>query len=234
LNFRYASLRTASILIATFNVNGRSPSLDGIPNWLTYEWNVVIARSFPKDADYDLIREIRLVGILLAVYRRVGSKIRLRPAEIDVCMVPTGREGMGNKGGVAISMHMNDTRVCFVNAHFAAHLEKNEQRIRDYRHIANTIRFLKSGRRLFDHDAVFWFGDLNFRLETNGGLNTAQLRLLCADENAFRDMIVYDQLKEVMRLKLAFEYFHEPAVLDFRPTFKYDLNSYDWDSRLVI
>lgn len=36
------------------------------------------------------ISEIRLVGILLAIYRRVGSKIKVRPAEIDAVMIPTG------------------------------------------------------------------------------------------------------------------------------------------------
>lgn len=35
---------------------------------------------------------------------------------------------------------------------------------------------------------------MNFRLETNNDLSNDDFRRLCADENAFRDMIVFDQV----------------------------------------
>lgn len=37
------------------------------------------------------IGEVRLVGLLLAVYRRVGSEIKVRSSEIDAVVIPTGR-----------------------------------------------------------------------------------------------------------------------------------------------
>ncbi|VIO96278.1 Uncharacterized protein BM_BM14491 [Brugia malayi] len=195
------------------------------------EWKVIIAKSFPKGTDYDLVSEIRLVGILLAVYRRIGSKIKVHPSEIDAVMVPTGRynvfgRALSDKGAVAISMCMNDTAVCFVNVHFAAHIGGNEKRILDYKHIVKNIRFNKNGKTLFEHDAVFWFGDLNFRLDTAYGMNNNELRKLCNDDEAFRDML----LKRAMKLKIIFKNFKEPEFLNFRPTFKYDINSDKWDS----
>ncbi|VDK82097.1 unnamed protein product [Onchocerca ochengi] len=259
----YSSYQTSSVFITTFNVNGRTPTLDGIPGWLTCEgifppdfyiiglqemdlspqafimhtsarhaeWKVILAKSFPKNINYDLIREIRLVGILLAVYRRVGSKINVDLSEIDAVVVPIDRHStiLSNKGCVAISMYMNDTSVCFVNSHFIAHIERNEKRIMDYKYIVKHIRFRRSGKTLFEHDAVFWFGDLNFRLDTAYGLSNNELRELCSDEKAFRDMIIYDQLKRAMKFKVIFKNFKEPEILNFRPTYKYDINSDNWD-----
>uniref|UniRef100_A0A915PFH7 RRM domain-containing protein n=1 Tax=Setaria digitata TaxID=48799 RepID=A0A915PFH7_9BILA len=263
----YSSYRTSSIFITTFNVNGRVPSLDGIPNWLTCEgilppdfyiiglqemdltpqafimntsirhteWKVILAKSFPKDIDYDLIHEVRLVGILLVIYRRVGSKIKVKLSEIDAIAIPTGRRNiltaaLSDKGGVAISMYMNDTSVCFVNAHFAAHIDGNAKRVMDYKNIVKGIHFRRNGKSLFEHDVVFWFGDLNFRLDTAYGMSNNELRKLCSDDEAFRDMIVYDQLKRAMKFKIIFKDFKEPEILNFRPTFKYDINSDNWDS----
>ncbi|VBB25577.1 unnamed protein product [Acanthocheilonema viteae] len=170
------------------------------------EWKVIIAKSFPEGTNYDLIGEVRLVGILLAVYRRIGSKIKVRPSEIDAVLVPSGRcnvlgTPLSNKGGVAISIYMNDTAVCFVNAHFAAHLEANEKRIMDYEHIVKSIYFRRNGKALFEHDAIFWFGDLNFRLDTAYGMSNNELRELCNDNEAFRDMIIYDQKDVHIRQK---------------------------------
>ncbi|VDO37034.1 unnamed protein product [Onchocerca flexuosa] len=224
----YSSYQTSSVFITTFNVNGRTPTLDGIPGWLTCEdvfppdfyiiglqemdlspqafimhtsarqaeWKVILAKSFPKDINYDLIHEIRLVGILLAVYRRVDSKINVDLSKIDAVVIPIDRHStiLSNKGCVAISMYMNDTSVCFVNSHFVAHIEKNEKRIMDYKYMIKHMRFRRRDKTLFDHDAVFWFGDLNFRLDTAYGLSNNELRELCSDEEAFRDMIIYDQV----------------------------------------
>ena len=41
----------------------------------------------------------------------------------------TGVMGVGkNKGGVAIRMDLHKTSLCFVGAHFTAHIEKTESR----------------------------------------------------------------------------------------------------------
>ncbi|EFO28046.2 endonuclease/Exonuclease/phosphatase [Loa loa] len=195
-------------------------------------WQIIIQKSLPTSTGYILIQEVRLVGILLVIYRRIDCKVRVEDAAVDVEVVPTGFPllgRMGNKGGVAVSLQINDSYLCFVNSHFAAGQEELEKRNQDYREISQ-IRFPKSNKSLFDHDVIFWFGDMNFRLETNNDLSTDDFRRLCADENAFRDMIVFDQLKNQKKLNHIFVDFKEPDVLNFRPTYKYDPGTTRWDT----
>ncbi|VDK82094.1 unnamed protein product [Onchocerca ochengi] len=261
---RYSTYTTTSIFITTFNVNGRMPTFEALPNWLTCSgtsapdfyviglqemdlspqaflmntstrhsaWQIVIQKSLPASTDYILIQEVRLVGILLMIYRRTDCKVRVEDATTDVEIVPTGFPllgRMGNKGGVAVSLQINDSSLCFVNSHFAAGQEELEKRNQDYREISQ-IRFPKTSRSLFDHDIIFWFGDMNFRLETNNNLSNDDFRRLCADENAFRDMIIFDQLKKQKKLNHIFVDFKEPDVLNFRPTYKYDPGTTRWDT----
>uniref|UniRef100_A0A915PME1 Inositol polyphosphate-related phosphatase domain-containing protein n=1 Tax=Setaria digitata TaxID=48799 RepID=A0A915PME1_9BILA len=290
---RYSTYTTASIFITTFNVNGRVPALEAIPNWLTCAgtstpdfyviglspifnklkkkkkekemfvmecliidkiklqemdlspqaflmntsgrhsgWQIVVQKSLPASIGYTLVQEVRLVGILLMIYRRIDCKIRVEDTAIDCEVVPTGFPllgRMGNKGGVAVSLQINDSCICFVNSHFAAGQDELEKRNQDYREISQ-IRFPKSNKSLFDHDIIFWFGDMNFRLETNNGLSNEDFRRLCADENTFRDMIVFDQLKKQKKLNHIFIDFKEPDVLNFRPTYKYDPGTTRWDT----
>lgn len=73
----------------------------------------------------------------------------------------------GNKGGVAIRFRLFDTKVCVVNCHLNAHQENIERRNQDYKDIAAGITFTNpsgSEATLFDHDYLFWIGDLNYRL----------------------------------------------------------------------
>ncbi|KAL3998191.1 Endonuclease/Exonuclease/phosphatase family protein [Acanthocheilonema viteae] len=195
-------------------------------------WQTVIQKFLPNSTSYVLVQEVHLVGILLMIYRRIDCKVRVDDAATDVEIVPTGFPllgRMGNKGGVAVSLQINDSCLCFVNSHFAAGQEESEKRNQDYREISQ-IRFPKSNKSLFDHDVIFWFGDMNFRLETNNDLSNDDFRRLCADENTFRDMIVFDQLKKQKMLNHIFVDFNEPDVLNFRPTYKYDPGTTRWDT----
>lgn len=59
-----------------------------------------------------------MTGIFLVIYHRIDSKIKL--SQIQLCSTPTGFLKLGNKGGVGVSLRINDTLVCFVNSHLAA------------------------------------------------------------------------------------------------------------------
>ncbi|MCP9260301.1 BMA-OCRL-1 [Dirofilaria immitis] len=162
---RYSTYTTSSIFVTTFNVNGRMPTLEALPNWLTCGgasapdfyiiglqemdlspqaflmntstrhtgWQIVVQKSLPASAAYILVQEVRLVGILLMIYRRIDCKVQVKDAATDVEVVPTGFPllgRMGNKGGVAISLQINDSYLCFVNSHFAAGQEELENEIK--------------------------------------------------------------------------------------------------------
>ncbi|XP_041880098.1 phosphatidylinositol 4,5-bisphosphate 5-phosphatase A isoform X6 [Corvus kubaryi] len=74
---------------------------------------------------------------------------------------------LGNKGGVSVRLSIFGHMVCFLNCHLPAHLEKAEQRKEDFATILHMQQFegpVANG--ILDHDLVFWFGDLNFRIES--------------------------------------------------------------------
>ncbi|PIO65045.1 hypothetical protein TELCIR_13305, partial [Teladorsagia circumcincta] len=68
------------------------------------------------------------------------------------------------------------------------------------------------GLSIYDHDAVFWFGDLNYRLKVEN-----------SEWNG-------DQLREQQSNGQVFVGFQEPDILPFRPTYKYDVGTSTWDS----
>lgn len=54
----------------------------------------------------------------MVLYRNVHSKVKI--SEATSAIVPTGFMKFGNKGGVGISLNVNDTMLCIVNSHLAA------------------------------------------------------------------------------------------------------------------
>lgn len=75
---------------------------------------------------------------------------------------------MANKGGVAATLKHQDTSLCFINAHLAAHQHKTARRNSDVQEIINGISRVLGSRKAdimvqFDH--VIFMGDLNYRLD---------------------------------------------------------------------
>lgn len=259
---RYCDYKDVTIFISTFNVNGKpAPSyipkwlahrgkppdfyviglqeMDLSTQAFFYdvssrqdEWLRSISRSLPSSVGYEVVELVRLVGIMLVIFRRSDSDVKVPKSSVHSARLPTGIQlisRMGNKGGVAVSMQMNDSYVCFVNSHMAAGNEELDKRNQDYREISQ-IRFPVTNKSIFDHDAIFWLGDLNYRLETRNGWSTEDIRLLCSSEKSFRDMIMFDTLKQQQKLNQVFVNFNEPEVLNFRPSYKYDAGTSNWDS----
>uniref|UniRef100_A0A9J2P5P1 Inositol polyphosphate-related phosphatase domain-containing protein n=1 Tax=Ascaris lumbricoides TaxID=6252 RepID=A0A9J2P5P1_ASCLU len=259
---KFCTYSEASIFITTFNVNGKMAPYsltkwlhyDGRPpdfyvvglqemdlstQAFFYdvssrhdEWVRTISRSLPLSKRYTLVETVRLVGIMLVVFRRTDSQVHVPQSSVHSARLPTGIQlisRMGNKGGVAISMQVNDSRVCFVNSHMAAGNEELDKRNQDYREISQ-MRFEAINKSLFDHDVIFWLGDLNYRLETQNGFTNDDVRRLCSSPKTFRDMIAFDTLKQQQRSNQVFVGFNEPDVLNFRPSYKYDPGTSQWDS----
>lgn len=190
-------------------------------------------RSEKSGDEYVLLRSGQLVGAALMVF--VKSKILGNIRNVEGAIKKTGLSGMaGNKGAVAVRMDIQNTSLCVVTAHLAAGFANDEERNRDYRTIAQGIRFV-GGRGIEDHDAVIWLGDFNYRIglghEEAMGL-VEQLQNPQAGpkaEEALEKLYENDQLNIQMVAGQVFPWYQEMRV-NFLPTYKFDVGTDKYDS----
>ncbi|KAK0545241.1 hypothetical protein OC846_005530 [Tilletia horrida] len=178
---------------------------------------------------YELVAKERMMGVYLAVY--VWKAVRSRVQGSSKAYVKSGLAGgrVGNKGGVGISMKLGGVRLLFVNAHLAAHEGKVATRLHNVARIKaelNCDTFLppddprnmaEDVTARFDH--VFWFGDLNFRIDI-----TRQHADWLMLNKRYDQALEFDQLRNLMKDggSNAFEGFEE-AQISFPPTYKFDI-----------
>lgn len=136
---------------------------------------------------YVLVAEQQLVGLLLIIFACPVVAQDIKSA--TTTSVGTGLMGyMGNKGGVTAHFILGEaTRMVFINSHLAAGADKTslERRNWDASTIVTRTRFDKvedpsgvpqpSGETIGMEDFAFWFGDLNYRLESIPGEDVRRL-----------------------------------------------------------
>lgn len=194
---------------------------------------------------YQCIEMKQLAGMYIACFADsvlVKSDII---KNVSSTSVMTGWAGFaGNKGACGIRMTVYDRTLCFVSAHLAAFQENIDRRNADYRDICNRMIFPptrqnESGHHMaddqgtlhyptiFDSDVLFFFGDLNYRLD----LGMDQIKTFL-ETTAYDKLLEHDQLKYAQSSKggeAAFEDFQE-ATITFPPTYKYDKGTDSFDS----
>ncbi|EGD79455.1 hypothetical protein PTSG_10021 [Salpingoeca rosetta] len=188
--------------------------------------------------------EAKSSGIRLAVY--VSKRLRTKEFQIEheVLFQTCGRlnGASGNKGGVAINLNINGARISFVNCHLNAHMQELPRRNEDYDQISRYLHrtddlFGERKRKLEEsgdltfvvevenrHDAVFWFGDLNYRLQPLDDLDLRKEMhdIVCKeiDRQNWEGLMDFDQLKKQQKLGLVLAGFEEEEIR-FPPTFKF-------------
>uniref|UniRef100_A0A6A7FUV4 phosphoinositide 5-phosphatase n=2 Tax=Hirondellea gigas TaxID=1518452 RepID=A0A6A7FUV4_9CRUS len=255
----YTHNTTLTVFIGTWNVNGVLPSI-GLADWLAVdqdppdiyalgfqeldldtgtiifnatpkesEWRTAVAAGVHPAARYKQVACVRLVGMLLLVL--VQEKHASHVNNIQSSTVATGIMNLlGNKGGVAARMDVYNTSVCFVNCHLAAHVEEYERRNEDYDGISEKTVFLGNAARqtparyIRDHTHIYFFGDMNYRIPPHN----VDVRHL-ASNNEYKTLLSLDQLNIQKGIGRVFKGYNEGEIT-FRPTFKYDLNTDNWDS----
>ncbi|KAK0087327.1 hypothetical protein PV325_001267 [Microctonus aethiopoides] len=253
----YTYIETFRIFIGTWNVNGQSPNGVTLEEWLNSdrvppdiyaigfqeldlskeaflfnetpreeEWRQIVTRSLHPKAVYKQIALVRLVGMMLIVFSQENHIPFIKSISVDT--VGTGIMGkLGNKGGVAVSCSIHNTSICFVNAHLAAHCEEFERRNQDYADICSRLSFSAHipPKNFKDHDQIYWLGDLNYRI--------TELDVLSAKQHItmgnYPPVLALDQLGQQRRLGRVLQDFHE-AEITFKPTYKYDPGTDNWDS----
>ncbi|XP_063845659.1 inositol polyphosphate 5-phosphatase OCRL-like isoform X4 [Scylla paramamosain] len=255
----YTDINEFSVFVGTWNVNGRSPVV-GLAQWLSVddeppdvygigfqeldlnteaflfnntpkeqEWlNAVLNGIHPK-AKYQKVRLVRLVGMMLIVLVQEKHLAYVRNVAVDT--VGTGiMNKMGNKGAVSVRLDLHSTSICFVNAHLAAHQEELERRNEDHDCIFQRTCFQMNmninspPKAIRDHDHIYFLGDMNYRI------NPCDMNIREVASSAdYKILLEYDQLTQQKKQKRIFHKFKEGDIT-FKPTFKYDVDSDEWDS----
>lgn len=109
-----------------------------------------------------------------------------------------------------------------------------EERISDYQRIKDATKFsVKTSLTIYEHDYVFWLGDLNFRLYVPGdeatNLTPEQIRGMIKNEQ-LGELLKNDQLSIAMCEGRAFSELVE-RLPQFPPTFKFEPGTSDYDMK---
>ncbi|EPS63921.1 inositol-1,4,5-triphosphate-5-phosphatase, partial [Genlisea aurea] len=193
-----------------------------------HESDVDLASSRPR---YVRIVSKQMVGLYVSVW--VKRRLRRHINNLKVSPVGVGLMGyMGNKGSVSISMSLFQTRLCFVCSHLRSG-ENNfaeKRRNSDVEEIIRRTHFssvfhIDQPQTIPCHDQIFWFGDLNYRIN----MPDAEIRKL-VHERQWDKLLDSDQLLNELRNGSVFHGWREGKI-NFAPTYKYQMNSDEYVER---
>lgn len=154
-------------------------------------WRKALVEALPPS--YVQIVEQQLTGLLLFIY--ASPSIAPLINSVSTVSIGTGMIGyLGNKGAIVTRIILADTTsIVFVNSHLASGAEPQqlERRYWDIEQILQRAKFepisstgyLKNNQdRIGDEDFIFWFGDLNFRLDGPPGDEVRRLLMIMSNE----------------------------------------------------
>uniref|UniRef100_A0A803JPD5 phosphatidylinositol-3,4,5-trisphosphate 5-phosphatase n=4 Tax=Xenopus tropicalis TaxID=8364 RepID=A0A803JPD5_XENTR len=149
-----------------------------------------------------------------------------RISHISTSSVKTGiANTLGNKGAVGISFMFNGTSFGFVNCHLTSGNEKTSRRNQNYLDILRLLSLGDKQLNSFDISLrfthLFWFGDLNYRLDMD-----VQEILNFISRKEFDPLLKVDQLNLEKEKNKIFLRFNEEE-LTFPPTYRYERGSRD-------
>ncbi|XP_050529165.1 inositol polyphosphate 5-phosphatase K-like isoform X2 [Daktulosphaira vitifoliae] len=184
--------------------------------------------------DFVKIRTVKMVGLLLNVFCRRKHVPYL--SHMETSETRTGLFGLwGNKGAVSFSFKVYNTTLCFINCHLAPHEEYLNDRINNYHNIVESQCFGLSKKSILSHDYVFWFGDLNFRLEKANEFSSELIshkinliELSYQSANTLPELWTVEELHNIKKNGRAFKDFFEPMPM-FPPTYRFLVGSSCYD-----
>lgn len=205
--------------------------------WQEY---LIAAVSAQSGNAYSHIISAQMVGLFTCVFAKTHLQPHIR--HVGSATVKTGFAGiMGNKGGLLVRMVVQDTSICFVNAHLAAGQDalgaRNANAIeilesaslepeRDEAVKNNTYTCGGDGSMVLDHELCFWSGDLNYRIAGKRAHVEERVKQGEIDKLLDVDQLTLERKRNpVLRLRM----FHE-ARIDFAPTYKYNVGSSTYDT----
>ncbi|MFQ6640102.1 hypothetical protein Gotur_015264 [Gossypium turneri] len=189
------------------------------------EVNLVSLISRKRRSSYVKIVSKQKVGIFLTIW--VRRSLRRHIYNLKVSTVGVGVLGyIGNKGSVSVSMSIYQTLFCFICTHLTAGEKQGDELKRNAdvhdilrRTLFHSYSTLGLPRGIHDHERIIWLGDLNYRINLSYD-ETCDL----ISNKKWSELIKRDQLVQELQKGGTFEGWSE-GVLDFAPTYKYEVNS---------
>lgn len=166
-----------------------------------------------------VVKEARLWDMVLLILAKDSLARLINHVEADTVACGVG-DVLGNKGGIGISLCINDTSICFLNSHLAARAERVPQRQANFMRIVRSMQLgLKNSDILNQFDHVIWAGDLNYRVDADFYETIDNLK-----KGKWADIYTFDQLIAEMQNLHVFLGFKE-GPLEFAPTYRWDRNT---------
>ncbi|KFV64586.1 Phosphatidylinositol 3,4,5-trisphosphate 5-phosphatase 2A, partial [Dryobates pubescens] len=174
--------------------------------------------------DYRVVALQCLWSIKIVVLVKPEHERRI--SHVHTSSVKTGiANTLGNKGAVGVSFLFNGTSFGFVNCHLASGSEKTHRRNQNYSDILRSL--VLGDKQLGGFDLtlrfthLFWFGDLNYRLDMD-----VQDILAHITKKEFEALLAVDQLNLEREKNKVFLRFSEGDI-SFPPTYRYERGSRD-------
>ncbi len=165
-----------------------------------------------------------MVGVFFICF--IKSSIQDKIKNFDSMVIKTGLMGaMGNKGSLLVRFSYQDTTLAFSCGHMAAGSSNNSSRISELTDILSRNFPIYKELKFKEHNAMFVFGDLNFRidLEYNTCLNLIKNKNLS-------QLIQYDQFNKCKQVNFSLIDIDEGKI-NFDPTYKYTIGSFDYATK---
>ncbi|KAA8525922.1 hypothetical protein F0562_007978 [Nyssa sinensis] len=187
--------------------------------------NALVKDGVKSRPRYVRIVSKQMVGIYVSVW--VRRRLRRHINNLKVSPIGVGLMGyMGNKGSVSVSMSLFQTWLCFVCSHLTSGQKDGDEQRRNSdvyeilrRTCFSSVFDTDQPQSIHSHDRIFWFGDLNYRLNM---LDT-EVRMLVAKKQ-WDELLNSDQLSKELHSGHIFDGWKE-GLINFPPTYKYEINS---------
>ncbi|KAJ4830244.1 hypothetical protein Tsubulata_021205 [Turnera subulata] len=210
-------------------------------------WLDVIGKTLDEGSTFERVGSRQLAGLLIGLW--VRNNLKPHVGDVDAAAVPCGfGRAIGNKGAVGLRIRVYDRILCFINCHFAAHLEAVNRRNADFDHVYRTMTFGRPPNTFNSAAAgtssmVQMLHSANVMgansVEVLPELSEADMVIFLGDFNYRLDDISYDeardfvsqrcfdwlkekdQLRAEMKAGNVFQGMRE-AVIKFPPTYKFE------------
>lgn len=138
--------------------------------------------------EYAMIKAETLAATHIMVFM-IASLVKV-VRNIRAAHVPTGIGNvLGNKGATEVCFTLGTTSFLFISAHLASGMKKTDLRTQSFQRILRD-RQISRGAPVFDtFDHIFFFGDLNYRLQTSRDNAVEWVRV-----GNHRNLLLVDQL----------------------------------------